>query len=123
MRHRLTLLTGCLLAASCNPWELRQSEPAEDMRQEARNLFQQYVCSTCHRIPGVVGADTDVGPPLSDMWQRVYVAGVVPNTDENLRRWIRSPTTLKPQTTMPDLGVGEMHAALMAWYLRRPPDR
>jgi mono/diheme cytochrome c family protein len=79
--------------------------------------LRQYGCATCHRIPGVVGADTPVGPSLAHMAQRGFVAGVVANDPSHLMQWIRDPQALHPGSAMPDLGVTERDARDMAAYL------
>jgi cytochrome c1 len=79
--------------------------------------LRQYGCATCHVIPGVVGADTPVGPPLAHLARRAFVAGAVPNNPERLVDWIRRPQTLHPGSAMPDLGVTERDARDMAAYL------
>jgi mono/diheme cytochrome c family protein len=79
--------------------------------------LQQYACTTCHRIPGMVGSEAHVGPPLDGIAARTYLAGRLPNSPENLVRWIRDPKSVSPATLMPDLGVTEQHARDMAAYL------
>ena len=79
--------------------------------------LRQYGCATCHRIPGVVGADTPVGPPLAHIAGRSFLAGTVANTTEGLIRWLRSPQALHPGSAMPDLGVTERDARDMVDYL------
>jgi cytochrome c2 len=79
--------------------------------------MQQYACTTCHLIPGMVGANAHVGPPLAGIAGRGYLGGRLPNTPENLVRWIRHPREISPQSLMPDLGVTEQHARDMAAYL------
>jgi mono/diheme cytochrome c family protein len=79
--------------------------------------LRQYGCATCHDIPGVVGADTHVGPPLAGIASRSFVAGVVPNDRRDLVAWIRTPQKLHPGNAMPDLGVSERDARDMAAYL------
>ena len=49
--------------------------------------------------------------------RRLYIAGVVPNTPENLVRWIRFPTSVDPRTAMPDLHLSDQDARDMAAYL------
>lgn len=90
--------------------------------EAGREAFNQYACTSCHVIPGVVGADIHVGPPLSGIAERKYLAGVLPNTPANLLHWIRQPQTIAPQSAMPDLGVGEQPALDMAAYLYRLDD-
>lgn len=80
-------------------------------------LLRQYGCHACHVIDGVTGPRSHTGPPLSAWARRGYIAGILPNTPENLTRWIQQPQAVSPQTLMPDLGVPESHAAVMAAYL------
>ncbi len=49
----------------------------------------------------------------------MYLAGVLPNTPENMARWIREPQTVKPGDAMPDLGVSERDARDMTAFLAR----
>jgi cytochrome c2 len=51
-----------------------------------KNLIRYYGCSTCHTIPGIQEANGKVGPPLNTFALRVYIAGEVPNTPDNLTR-------------------------------------
>ncbi len=81
------------------------------------SLLRDYGCSSCHTIPGVAGAVGTVGPPLSRMAARSYVAGRLEHTPANLIRWIRFPRSVDPQTAMPELGVPEQAAKDMAAYL------
>lgn len=86
-----------------------------------RELVQQFGCRSCHRIPGMVGPDVHVGPPLEGMARRALIAGRLPNTEDQLVRWLRQPRHVDPRTAMPDLGLGEQDARDMAAYLRRLP--
>lgn len=82
-----------------------------------RVAIEQHACVTCHRIPGIVGPDSPVGPPLEGMAERAAIAGLLPNTPENLVRWLREPQQVHPASAMPDLGVDERDARDMAAYL------
>ena len=79
--------------------------------------LRQYACTTCHRIPDVVGNHAPVGPPLDHIATRKYLGGVMPNTPENMVRWLRFPREVAPGTAMPNLGVSERDAWDMAAYL------
>lgn len=92
---------------------------AEREAEQGRLLLQQFGCGGCHKIPGVAAADGTVGPPLTGIRERVYLAGVLPNTPDNMVRWIRAPQEVDPQTAMPDLQVTEPHARAMMAYLYR----
>lgn len=80
-------------------------------------LIRKYGCSTCHAIPGVPGADGMVGPSLDRIASRTYLAGRLPNTPENLLRWIREPQSISPGTAMPQMGVTEQDGRDIAAYL------
>lgn len=86
-------------------------------RERARIIFRQYACENCHIIGGMVGPDTHVGPSLVNWRERKYIAGILPNTPENLARWIVAPRSISPHTMMPDLDVIEPHAQHMVRYL------
>jgi putative membrane protein len=83
--------------------------------------FRRYGCGSCHSVQGVPGAAGLVGPPLSGIGARAYVAGVLTNTPEHLARWIQSPQAVDSLTAMPSLGVTSADARdIAAWlYTRR----
>jgi mono/diheme cytochrome c family protein len=85
--------------------------------ERGRRALNQYACVTCHAIPGVVGPNAPVGPPLAGIGARGFLGGVLPNTPENMTRWLRAPQDVNPRSAMPDLGVTERDAADMAAYL------
>lgn len=83
-----------------------------------RVALQQYNCISCHRIPGVTAGSNHVGPPLGGITTRAFIAGVLPYSEANLVRWIRFPQDVDPATTMPNLGVTQVHAQAMVAYLQ-----
>jgi mono/diheme cytochrome c family protein len=85
--------------------------------ERGRLLMRLHACRSCHRIPGLVGADVWVGPDLAEAGSRRYIAGVLRNTPQNMVRWITDPGHVDPLTAMPDLGVTPAQAADMAAYL------
>ncbi|HMN81470.1 MAG TPA: c-type cytochrome [Burkholderiaceae bacterium] len=107
------------LAGRCPQEPTADQQPLQprDDDEAARLLLRQYACVACHRIPGVVGSDVDVAPPLHGLRRRSAIAGGLPNTPEQLARWIQSPRHLRPGTAMPELGVTDAHARRMADYL------
>lgn len=84
--------------------------------QRGRALVAKHGCTACHIVPGG-GPEGLVGPPLTDMGRRSYIAGRFPNLPIEMTEWIRHPQEMKPGTAMPDLGVGERDARDMAAYL------
>ena len=86
--------------------------------ERGEHVMQQYACIVCHEIPGIVGASVPVGPPLQHMARRSFIAGVIPNTRDNMVRWLRAPEAIVPDGAMPNLGVTEQDARDMAAYLQ-----
>ena len=87
--------------------------------ERGREFAQQYQCGTCHAIPGVNAANGTVAVTLEFFGSRSYIAGRVPNTDENLARWIVNPAAVVPGTLMPSMGVTPGDARAIAAYLRQ----
>ena len=85
--------------------------------KRGRELAQQYQCGTCHVIPGVNAAKGRVAVTLESFGRRSYIAGHVPNSEENLTRWIVDPAAVVPRTLMPSMGVKPGDARLIATYL------
>ncbi len=85
--------------------------------ERGQRALHQHACSACHIIPGVTGSNVHVGPSLEGVGGRTLIAGILPNTPENLARWIRETQKQKPGTAMPQLGVPEQDARDMAAYL------
>jgi cytochrome c2 len=82
-------------------------------------LMTQYGCPACHVIRHVPGAAGKVGPPLTDLAQRSYLAGTLQNTPENLRIWIQHPQRIHPGTAMPEMGVTAKDAEIIARFLQQ----
>jgi cytochrome c2 len=80
-------------------------------------LMIRFGCAGCHTIPGVPGADGQVGPSLSGLRKRVYVGNGVRNTAEGLMAWITNPRALSPRSAMPITGISSGEARDVAAYL------
>ncbi|RZI97077.1 MAG: c-type cytochrome [Variovorax sp.] len=89
---------------------------AVDVNRGKRALYQ-YACNACHTIPGVTGSAPNVGPPLAGMAKRPTIAGNLPNSQEDMVRWLRHTREVDPLTAMPELGVSERDARDIAAYL------
>ena len=114
----------CLMAAfalapvlaACSP-SAHEPAAAGGNAAAGRAALQAYDCGVCHRIPGVRGANGQVGPPLAGFGKRIYIAGRFPNSEAMLVRWIVDPPALQKTTAMPAVGVNEEEARDMAAYL------
>jgi cytochrome c len=114
---RWALAIAALLLAGCSGQQ--QELPGDPER--GRQALQAYGCGSCHVVPGVAGADGRVGPPLRRIGSRVYIAGVLPNTPENMVLWIQAPQAVDPRSAMPDLQVNEKDARDIAAYFYSLP--
>ena len=74
-------------------------------------------CGSCHQIPGIMHANGLVGPPLAHFSKRTIIAGYLPNTPDNLARWIQHPQQVAPGNAMPEAGLSDREARDIAAYL------
>ena len=81
------------------------------------SLVRSYGCGACHQVPGIREAEGVVGPSLSRFSKRVYVAGMLRNTPDNLMAWLKNPQAVIPGNAMPNLGVTDRDARDMAAFL------
>lgn len=115
----LTLLSTCCLIASCNGGkELRPYTVATGGDPvNGKHIIQGYGCGACHMVPGIPDARGLVGPPLMYFSQRSIIAGELPNTPDNLVRWLKNPQSVEHDTAMPNLGLSDSQAWDVAAYL------
>ena len=82
-----------------------------------RELVAEFGCAACHVVPGIRGAEGLVGPPLTGIGRRVYIAGILPNTHDNMVRWLLDPPAVNPRTAMPNVGLSAQQASDVAAWL------
>ena len=104
--------------ARFNQWYVSQlasaNPPTDSSAIHGQTVFMQRTCVMCHSISGTP-AGSSVGPELTHIASRPSIAaGVLPNTRENLARWIMNPQLIKPGVRMPPnaLPPAEMNALL-----------
>lgn len=85
--------------------------------RRGKEKIAYYGCGSCHTIPGVIGAQGLVGPPLTGIGNRVYLAGVLLNNSSNMALWIQNPQSVDQLTVMPNLHVTASDASDIASYL------
>jgi cytochrome c2 len=117
----LTALLLVAFAASCaSAHERAVAEAKARVGGDAERgtyLIQRYGCGGCHRIPGVVGAGGRAAPSLEHLASEAYISGNLPNTPENVMRWIEAPHSILPKTKMPETGMGHAEARDITTYL------
>lgn len=87
-----------------------------DARRGA-DLVKTYRCGGCHDIPGVAGANGNVGPPLHRIGTRTYIAGYIQNSPDNMAAWIEDPQKALPGNAMPKMGIPQKDARDIAAFL------
>ena len=85
--------------------------------ERAPEIMRRYGCSSCHTIPGIPGADGQVGPRLSGLLHRVYIGGGAVNSPDQLVHFIVTPQQFSPHSAMPASGISEAEARDVAAYL------
>jgi cytochrome c2 len=108
----LACATGCTSEARSDAAEITGGDPDRGVK-----AIQTYGCGGCHHIRGVRGASGLVGPPLDNIASRVYLAGHLPNSPQNMIKWIRFPQQVEPGTAMPDMRIPDRDARDIAAYL------
>jgi cytochrome c len=107
------LLSSCVGGNETSSYQVRMDGNTE----HGKELIQAYGCGSCHVIPGLHAVQGMVGPPLMFFSRRTMIAGELPNSPENLIRWLRDPKVVEPGTAMPTLGLTEYEAHDVAAYL------
>ncbi|MEA2839144.1 MAG: cytochrome c [Methylobacteriaceae bacterium] len=107
------LCTGVALAG-CNALG---SSPRSDAQKRGADLIIANGCGTCHAIPGIAGARGNVGPPLDHIGTRVFIAGMLRNTPDNMVRWLQNPQAVIPGNAMPNMNLNDAQARDITAYL------
>ena len=103
-------------------WVAREKEAAltpPDGSPAAAGLqvYRVSLCVGCHAVRGVSGGG--IGPDLTHFGSRKTIAGgILPNTPENLARWIRHAPAIKPGSLMPEQKLSDPEVAALVAYLQ-----
>ena len=100
-------------------WVQQQRQPAVDSPEaaEGKRVFQSTACVNCHAVSGTIGTG-EYGPDLTHLMSRDTIAsGILPNTAENLRAWIKEPEVLKPGSRMPAMKLSDKDLDALTAYL------
>jgi len=82
-----------------------------------RAAFLSLSCVNCHTVSGTSAAGT-FGPDLSHLMSRDTLgSGVIPNTPENLRAWVKDPQAIKPGNLMPNMQLNSRELDQVVAYL------
>jgi cytochrome c oxidase subunit 2 len=98
-------------------WDAQLHSPAQTVSSSAVMAFNTK-CGSCHAVRGTDAAGI-LGPDLSHFAERrTIAAGLLPNTAENLARWVSDPQALKPGSLMQRPEVSQQELAAIDGYLR-----
>ena len=107
--------------ADYDAWTKAQLQPSAPPvsaeAQRGRDVFMQMSCVNCHDIDGTP-AHAHVGPDLTHLEARTQIgSGILDNTPENLRNWLRDPQSLKPGVEMPNFELTPQQLNALTAYL------
>jgi cytochrome c2 len=114
MATALVCFAAALVLAAAYPHGSANTPLAD----KGAKLIESNGCGTCHSIPGIDGATGVVGPPLDNIGRRIYLAGILRNTPENMAVWIQHPQYYVPGNAMPELGLTLEESRTIAAYLQ-----
>ena len=103
--------------------------PVDPLALEGQAQFDGSAqCWSCHKVEGSSRARGTTGPNLTHVAGRgLIAAGVLDNTQENLRSWLRNPNKIKPGNIMfrdaavyndPDRALTEAQIDALVAYLQ-----
>jgi cytochrome c oxidase subunit 2 len=91
--------------------------PYEPRIEAARATFLSLSCVSCHNVSGTSASGT-FGPDLSHVMSRTALgSGVIPNTPENLRAWVKDPQAIKRGNLMPNMQLNSRELDEVVAYL------
>jgi len=97
--------------------EQQQSAVANASAAAGRHVFESTACVNCHAVAGTI-ANGRFGPDLTHLASRETLgAGILANTHENLKAWIRDPGAMKPGVLMPPMNLSEKELDDVTAYL------
>ena len=82
--------------------------PSDPLEKEGYDIFMSAKagCGGCHMVNGSKKAKGKIGPNLTHFGSRQHIAaGIMDNTQDNLRSWIADPGSIKPGNGMSSQGA------------------
>ena len=103
-------------------------EPVEPLAKQGLNLFEgDAQCWSCHKVDGSSRSKGTKGPNLTHLSSRRHLAaGIMENTQANLRKWLTDPGDVKPGNIMyrdaavyndPDKALSDSDISALVAYL------
>jgi mono/diheme cytochrome c family protein len=89
--------------------------PIVDPVATGKLIVTQGACASCHAVSGTQ-ARGNVGPALDGIASR-QIAGVLPFSQDNVKRWVTNPGQVKPGTAMPPYPLQDRYLNAIHAYL------
>ena len=94
-----------------------QPVPQDVSARAGQYEFEHEACISCHTVAGTV-ATGRYGPDLTHLMTRETIgSGIVPNTREELIKWIGDPNQIKPGCLMPAMHLSDKQDQQITDYL------
>jgi cytochrome c oxidase subunit II len=100
-------------------WAMAQGKGAEENAQASagKAAFRRLGCASCHAVKGTPAKGV-MGPDLTHLMSRQTLgSGVITNTPENLRAWVKDPQSSKPGCFMPSMKMTDQRLDEVVSYL------
>lgn len=104
-------------------WVKRQAAdytpPSDAAAQAGEQVFTTAGCVGCHTLRGMKAAAGKVGPDLTHVSSRPFIAGgILANTPYNQARWLADPPGLKAESVMPNLKLASADIDSLVAFLQ-----
>jgi cytochrome c oxidase subunit II len=91
--------------------------PTAQAAADGKTVYESLSCVNCHTIKGTTSAGK-FGPDLTHLMNRQTIgSGVVTNTPEHLRAWVKDPQEVKPGALMPSFNLTSKQLDQVLAYL------
>lgn len=102
-------------------WQAEQLKPSVALSGDAAKgwqVFKQMTCINCHAVGGTE-ANARVAPDLTHLASRSQIgSGILANTPENLRMWMKNPQQVKPGVKMPNFNFTDEQLTQLVAFLQ-----
>lgn len=105
------------LLAACKPPPEGRHDFTKAEAERGRALAISSGCAACHAFPDIAWPKGRAGPSLAAFDGRGPIAGTLPNTPDQLTRFVRNAPAEKPGSPMPAMPLSPDEARAIAAYL------
>ncbi len=85
--------------------------------ESGKTLFISKACVGCHTIQGMSEAQGKVGPELTHQASNSLIVDVLPNTEENLKKYLKDPAAIKSGALMPNQYLTDSEIEALVTFL------